>query len=75
VALQLVILSKHAFKALYQTSPVEEKVRCTQASLLKGEGIRMPSMSSEQTAVPATPSTFITPKSPATSPEALPAAA
>jgi hypothetical protein len=35
----------------------------------------MPSTSSEQTAAPATPSTFITPKLPATSPEALLAAA
>jgi hypothetical protein len=75
VALQLVILSKHAFEVLYQTSPVEGKVRCAQASLLEGEGMRMSSTSSEQTAVLATPSTFIAPKSPATSPEALPAAA
>jgi hypothetical protein len=74
-ALQLAILSKHAFKALYRTSPVKGKVRCTQASLLEGERMRTPSTSSEQTAVPATPSTFIAPKSPATSPEALPAAA
>ena len=74
-ALQLAILSKHAFEALYRTSPVEGNIRRTQASLLEGEGMRTPSTSSEQSAVPATPSTFIAHKSPATSPKALPAAA
>ena len=74
-ALQLTTLYKQAFKALYRTSPVEGNVRCAQASLLEGEGMRTPSTSSEQTATLATPSTFITPKLPATSPEALPAAA
>jgi hypothetical protein len=75
MALQLMILSKHTFKVLYQTSPVEGKVQCMQASLLEGEGMRILSTSSKQTAAPATPSTFITSKSPTTSPEALPAAA
>ena len=73
-ALQLAILSKHTFEALYWTLPVEGNVRRTQASLLKGEGMRTPSTSSEQSAAPATPSTFIAHKSPATSSEALPAA-
>jgi hypothetical protein len=40
----------------------EGNIQYVQASLLKGEGMRMPSMSSEQTAAPATPSTFIAPK-------------
>jgi hypothetical protein len=74
-ALQLMILSKHAFKVLYQTSPVGGKVRCAQASLLEGEGMRMPSTSSEQTAAPATPSNLIAPKSLATPSKATPAAA
>ena len=74
-ALQLTILSKHAFKALYRTSLVEGKVRCVQARLLEGEEMRTPSTSSEQAAAPATPSTFTVPKSPATPSEATPAAA
>jgi hypothetical protein len=74
-ALQLTILSKHTFKVLYWTLPVEGKVQCMQASLLEGEGMRMPSMSSEQTAVLATPSTFITPKMQAMPSKATPAAA
>ena len=73
-ALQLMILSKHAFEALYRTSLVEGKVRCAQARLLEGEEMRTPSMSSKQAAAPATPSTFTVPKSPATPSEATPAA-
>ena len=75
MALQLTTLSQHAFEALYRTSPVEGMVRCMQASLLEGEGMRMPSTSSKQSAALATPSTLTAPKSPATPSEALPAAA
>ena len=49
-ALQLTILSKHTFEALYQTSPAKGKAQCIQASLLEGEEMRMPSTSSEQSA-------------------------
>jgi hypothetical protein len=73
-ALQLMTLYKQAFKALYWTSPVEGNVRCMQASLLEGEGMRMLSTSSKQTAAPATPSTFIAPKSQAMPSKATPAA-
>jgi hypothetical protein len=74
-ALLLTAFSKHTFEVLYQTLPVKGKVQCIQASLLKGEGMRMLSTSSEQTAVPATPSNFIAPKSLATPSEATPAVA
>jgi hypothetical protein len=60
MALQLITLSKQAFKVLYWTSPVKGNIQCVQASLLEGEGMRMPSISSEQTAALATPLTFIT---------------
>ena len=73
-ALQLTTLFQHASEALYWTSPVEGMVRCAQASLLEGEGMRTPSTSSEQSAAPATPSTFIAPKSLATPSEATLAA-
>jgi len=74
-ALQLTTLSKKAFEVLYWTSPAEGNVRCAQASLLGGEGMMTPSMSSEQTAAPATPSTFDAPRSHAMHSEATPAAA
>ena len=74
-ALQLTTLSKKAFEALYWTSPAEGNVRCAQASLLGGEGMMTPSTSSEQTAAPATPSTFDAPRSHAMHSEATPAAA